>query len=291
MLWRQQATGGFESALEQIQAEYRRDPRTNQPRLDAFQRSISRMFVDMNSAFLTVSSCEFQNFKGRMVKPFLARFDAIFTLNQDVFIEHHYKDNYDIALDDGRRWNGVQLPGMDRIPSPEPLYSNSWARATWVPIPDAEYRIEPRSQPYFKLHGSSTWRNTGGGALLVMGGQKASEINLHPILSRYAREFEVHLCRDDAKLMVIGYGFRDDHINDVISRAVMDHGLRMFIVSPEGSEQAKALNRTRQHAQVVMRTRLEDVFERGVFGASRRPLRDIFGGDTAEFNKVQRFFD
>jgi hypothetical protein len=34
VLWRQQETGGFEAALEQIQAEHRRDPRPNQQRLD-----------------------------------------------------------------------------------------------------------------------------------------------------------------------------------------------------------------------------------------------------------------
>ena len=32
------------------------------------------------------------------MKSFLGKFDAIFTLNQDVLLEHHYKDNHDLAL-------------------------------------------------------------------------------------------------------------------------------------------------------------------------------------------------
>ena len=122
-----------------------------------------------------------------------------------------------------------------------------------------------------------------------MGGQKAREINLHPILSRYAGEFEERLHEGGVKLMVVGYGFRDDHINAVISSAVMDRGLKMFVVSPEGSDQARYLNQTRQRGQIIATTPLEAVFERGLIGASRRPMSDTFGGDTAEFNKVQRW--
>jgi hypothetical protein len=33
------------------------------------------------------------------------------------------------------------------------------------------------------------------------------------------------------------------------------------------------------------------LFKRGFVGASRRILREIFGVDIAEFNKVERFFE
>jgi len=36
---------------------------------------------------------------------------------------------------------------------------------------------------------------------------------------------------------------------------------------------------------------LEDVFAKGLIGASRRGLRDIFGGDSIEHAKVMRFFE
>ena len=90
--------------------------------------------------------------------------------------------------------------------------------------------------------------------------------------------------------MVIGYGFRDEHINQVITSAVDTAGLRMFIIAPQGSDLARSLNPTRQPGHIQVGTSLEEVFERSLTGASRRGLHDIFGGDTAEFNKVHRFF-
>ena len=289
LLWSHQPVDGFEGALEQVQSDFVRDPATR-GRLNALQGAVTRMFEDMNNAFFGINDFEFQRHIQWMVKPFLTKFDAIFTLNQDLLLEHHYKDNHDMALTTQGRLNGIQLPGMRRIPHGEALYGNSWARSTWVPLQDAEYRIEPRAQPYFKLHGSSSWRNADGGPLLVMGGQKPREIRLHSVLSRYAHEFDEHLRRGNVKLMIIGYGFRDAHINAVITNGVENHGLRMFIVSPQGSDLARSLNQTRERGQIIVGTQLEEIFERSLIGASRRPLRDTFGGDTVEFNKVQRFF-
>jgi hypothetical protein len=70
--------------------------------------------------------------------------------------------------------------------------------------------IEPRLQPYFKLHGSMNWRNPSGGHLLVMGGNKPTTIQRHPILMWYAQKFVEQLSMPGARLMVIGYGFRDN---------------------------------------------------------------------------------
>jgi len=33
---------------------------------------------------------------------------------------------------------------------------------------------------------------------------------------------------------------------------------------------------------------LEDIFRKSLIGVSQRPLRDTFGRDSAEFNKVQQ---
>jgi hypothetical protein len=57
----------------------------------------------------------------------------------------------------------------------------------------------------------------------------------HPILWRYQQEFDAYLGRPGARLMVIGYGYNDSHINDAIGRAV-ERGLKLFIVDPLGME-------------------------------------------------------
>lgn len=290
ILMQYQASGGFESALEHVQERHRHDPNAYARHLEAIQGGVEQMFADMNGALFERNGFEFQNFEP-MVRTLLTRFDAIFTLNQDILLEHFYKDQYNVALTQGSRWNGIQIPGMRRIPPSEALYGDSWAHATWVTQPDGEYKVEPRCQPYFKLHGSSNWRNVEGGTLLVIGGEKVEQIKLHSVLATYARAFEDYLLRGGTKLMVIGYGFRDTHINRTIVRGVNERALTFFVVAPAGAKLAETLNMTRRPGNILVKTELEDVFERGLIGASSRPLNSTFGGDNAEFRKLNHFFD
>ena len=125
--------------------------------------------------------------------------------------------------------------------------------------------------------------------MLIMGGNKLQDIVFSPLLRWYYEEFEKHMCQADARLMVIGYGFRDTHINEVIIRAVNEYGLKMFIIAPEGSDLARKVNSNYQTAPPAIR-KLEESFEHGLIGASRRSLGEIFGSDLIEFNKVMRFF-
>ena len=46
-----------------------------------------------------------------LVRTFLVRFDAIFTLNQGLLLERHYLDD-NIMLSQPRRWNGWQMPRL-----------------------------------------------------------------------------------------------------------------------------------------------------------------------------------
>lgn len=286
LLWKHQLTGGFEDALAELQVDFLRDQQAHEQSLVAFEAAVTRMFEDMNKAFFEILNWDPQN---AIAKTLLTRFDAIFTLNQDVFLEHHYL-NENMPLISTRRWDGPQLPGMKRVPSQEPLHANSWGRSTWVPSLENEFKVEDRCQPFFKLHGSSNWSASDGRHMLVMGGAKAREIGRNPILKWYAQQFDEYLVGPDTRLMVIGYGFRDQHINDAIKRALV-RGLKMFIIAPDGAELAMKLNPTRRGGNIIAPTDLEGMLQRTLIGASRRPLRGIFGGDTAEYNKVMRFFD
>jgi hypothetical protein len=246
------------------------------------------MFSDMNNAFMTITDWEFQNFRDRQVGAFLTRFDSIFSLNQDVLIEHHYFGRDTATIGGIRRWSGVQMPGLRKIRMPEGLDSNSWAKATWAPDADPNFSLDASAQPFIKLHGSSNWERGDGSSLLIMGGAKSLEIGRMPLLNRYAEIFEQTLCAAGAKLMVIGYGFRDLHINEAIERGV-DRGLKLFVIAPEGADIARSLNQTRQ-AGIAAEKPFGAMLAKSMIGASRRGLRDIFGGDNAEHNKVMRFF-
>lgn len=291
LLWKhQEQGGGFEAALAELQTQFANDPAgSSKTKLNALQDAIKQMFNDMNRAFMAFPDWQFgQQDTERKIGTFLARFDAIFTLNQDLLLEHHYASG-NIARIGKRQWSGCELPGMSRIQPDEPLHVNSWSHSTWTPLPKEEFKVAPRSQPIYKLHGSSNWTRSDGQDLLIMGGAKVREIGQTPILNWYAEKFEASLSAPGARLMVIGYGFRDDHINATISNAV-ERGLKLFIVSPEGADLGRRSNPTRAPGLIGASTPLEEMIKDSLIGASRRGLREIFSHDDAEFNKVMRFF-
>ena len=248
------------------------------------------MFLDMNRGFLEYNDLEFQNSQDRMLRTAFVRFDAIFTLNQDLLLEHRYL-NDNVALARPRRWDGFQLPGLVSRRSRHFPDVPSEAGKDFSPAADrAQFVLAERAQPLFKLHGSSNWTEQAGSQLLVMGGNKEGAIRLHPILLWYHEQFERYMAEPNSRLMTIGYGFRDAHINRAIELAIQHHGLRMFVIDPLGADLARSLNRTAAPGQIRVVTALEDLFRQALVGASRRGLREIFGGDGVEDAKVMQFF-
>jgi SIR2-like domain len=284
LLWRCQKTGsGFEGALAELQEAVRIEPE-RRPELQALETSVSGMFNEMNRGFSRMNIDD-NGPQSKSIRKFLTLFGAVFTLNQDSLLENQYLHPVNLAPQTHRQgWLGVELPGM-RMPDQNYYLSGGsglpWT-GQWVPSPSGEFRIEPSTQPYFKLHGSANWQDGNGGSMLIMGGNKAREIGLSPVLQWYQEQFDEHLSRGDSRLMVIGYGFRDQHINDAIKRAVLQNNLKLFIVAPDGASQAERVR--------DLDPALEEVFKMGVIGASRRPLRETFGSNgSVEFSKLFRF--
>lgn len=289
LLWRHQGSGGFEAALGELQAEFACEPNSVRQPLMAFQNAVTRMFHDMNAAFMAATDWQFgQQCRERQISTFLARFDAIFTLNQDVLLEHHYS-NSDTASTDKKGRHGAELPGMRRIPPEHSLYANSWSHSIWTPLPEADFKTNDRRRPIYKLHGSSNWSREDKQPMLIMGGAKALEIGKEPILNWYAKVFEEKLTVDNTRLMVIGYGFRDNHINSAIANGI-ERGLKLFIIAPEGAELALMLNKSNAFDHSSTSTLSDEMIKQSLIGASRRSLRETFGHDDAEFTKVMRFF-
>jgi len=154
LLWSYKRRGGFEGALAQLQADFaqRRDA-ASEERLTKMQNAIMQMFADMDKAFGAISSFEPQNESRYLVRSLLARFDAIFTLNQDLLLERHYL-NQNVALSSYRKWNGWEIPGMRAVSGDG---SQDPAGATWSPMEPQNFVVNGNLQPYFKLHGSSNW--------------------------------------------------------------------------------------------------------------------------------------
>jgi hypothetical protein len=288
LLWTHQLSGGFESALAELQNSW--TPSAGQlwseSQLIALQGAIGRMFDAMNRSFLELRDLEFQRVNPlRFVRTFLTKFDAIFTLNQDILLEQFYLIDNTV-----RATVRPYIPGMRHTPSSEPMHSASLSRASWAPRSSSEFRIQTDGQPFYKLHGSSEWFADDGHRVLIMGGAKQHEIGRSSILSWYAQQFEASLLKPGCRLMVVGYGFGDQHINTAIEKAVT-HGLKLFVIDPAGAELAFKLNKTRQSGQIIGPNPLEDMLRESLIGGSRRPLSEIFGLEGAEFHKVMRFFD
>jgi hypothetical protein len=146
----------------------------------------------------------------------------LFTLNQDIFIERYcYGGNI-----------GPSLPGLQvenkRFVSKEsrPLQEIGYVKI--AQNDNAGYqKVDFKNQSklfYVKLHGSYDWRDDDNQEILIIGTNKPSRISSNP------------MSLPNMKLMVIGYGFRDKHINEAIAKAAKESNLKIYILNPQDPE-------------------------------------------------------
>lgn len=213
---------------------------------------------------------------------FLRRFKSrdtgyLFTLNQDLLLEGLPHDNIQherpcrpgIPYAQGaytEHYRGPLLLDTDR---PPPAVPNV--------VPDEGFRLTGQLN-YIKLHGSIDWPSDGG---LVVGGGKPELIAAHPLLSWYRDVFRQVCSHKNVRLLVIGYGFGDAHINEIIGDAVTANGLRFYVINPEDPGSLKAR---------ILPALLWD----GIMGYSVRSLTELFAGDdmqdTPELARIVRDF-
>src|SRR5581483_11253271 len=146
----------------------------------------------------------------------------VFSLNQDLLLERIYGTNVasQKLVVPGVTWldRPPHFPaGLADIPAGSPAGEGQLATLRLV-----------RNFNLIKLHGSINWQGGADAPGMVMGRRKSRTISAHPLLAFYYGVFERVLAAGDVRLMVIGYGWGDDHINDVIADAVRDHGLRIY---------------------------------------------------------------
>lgn len=215
------------------------------------------------------------------VNRFIERFSGnyenglIFTLNQDLFIERHFNsvmvplnlpgvaktpDNHKIIL---------QLPLENTDFKPLPTHEDLRAYLRANPINS----ISPKTLNYIKLHGSFGWLSSTGTQMLVIGRQKESQISEEPLLSWYFSLFKEALSKPNRKLLVIGYGFMDHHINKVIADSINDFNLKLYVISP--SDQSTFFSKFNN---------IEDgeIIHQAVVGYFPYKLLDIFPQDQSE---------
>jgi hypothetical protein len=163
-------------------------------------------------------------FKGAKGKGFF------FTLNQDLFVERKYYNGvrpYLPGIQNRQEWFSTKfnkpLVSTDycKLPTEEELEKSD----KWLSLTKGTFY-------YLKLHGSYNWISSRGTPLMVIGKNKIDQINEEPLLSWYFEIFKLVLSQPNRRLLIIGYGFNDVHINKIISEAVKDFELKIYIIMP-----------------------------------------------------------
>lgn len=285
-LWHDKKLGkDFEATLADLQLASPSGKKSED--LKQLESALITMFGDMNRAFDGLKNgLDFSNYVERGVTKFLSRFDAIFTLNQDLLLERHYNSG-NMAI--GSSHSGWYLPGIKQSFG-STLGSKSYG-SVHVGTTDNDFRDHKNLQPVFKLHGSSDWLLENNENLLVMGGNKKGEIGRHPVLKWYSDKFNEHLEAPNTKLMVIGYSFRDEHINAVIQKFAANRDASIFLIDPEGVDIVDKNRGMKRGPNIYVPDSFAEKIWPRVIGASRRPLNATFSDDDAEFDKVCRFFE
>jgi SIR2-like domain len=181
----------------------------------------------------------------------------VFSLNQDLLLERIY----------GTIVNRQKLaiPGISSWADRPPPFP-----AGAQPIPPASLADLSGDEPpllknfnHIKLHGSINWRSSDGSSSLVMGRRKPQIIARFPLIDWYHRVFEQVLFSGDVRLMVIGYGWGDEHINEPIANAVRNHGLHIYSWNP-------------QHPNEILagRHRADDILG-GIMGFATRSMTEV----------------
>jgi len=164
-----------------------------------------------------------------------AKHSFFFTLNQDLLVEHFYSAPAPLLKIPGittSTWYGRKLGPVikdaERISLPNRDTVNAEESSFWQNTSDKFV--------YIKLHGSYGWKGHGGSDAMVIGHTKTQVIEEEPLLRWYLSLFKDVLNEDNQTLVIIGYGFGDSHINEIIANAIHDHGLRYYVVSPKSAD-------------------------------------------------------
>lgn len=154
---------------------------------------------------------------------------AIFTLNQDLFLErvHGFKAPmfHEFAFQLQNNYQILERTMFTRMPDKTEMEGkiNKYVQDRFTS--DGDFF-------YFKLHGSYGWLASDGSDLMVLGDFKEKRIEEEPLLNWYYGCFKELLFRDGIKILIIGYGFNDSHINKIIKDAIDNYGLQFCVLTP-----------------------------------------------------------
>ncbi len=233
-----------------------------------FQGVVNHPYLAMDGIVQEASLWETYGIHPADLKKFLGFFSkdengkvgACFTLNQDLFMERHLE------------WHplgpsSLQNKGLDNdklLPTGEQLET---------------FKASITEQfSFIKLHGSLRWVTQDGDRIKIIGVNKERAIEKVPLLKWYFELFKHALNRDNVKLVIIGYGFKDDHINKLLVDAINGYGLKLYILTAEdpGKFYFRMTHKYPSSATVNDLDTPNKVIWKSVCGYFQYPLKDVF---------------
>ena len=212
-----------------------------------------------------------------------------FTLNQDLFIERRFS----------RTGTTLFYPGLMATPCTVGFsHKRALAKDDYLQVPTrdqlASYRKFGSSKFFYvKLHGSSHWNDAQCSRKLIIGKAKEDDIRNEPILDWYLRIFREVLQMASRKLLVIGYGFGDEHINNVIADAIKKSDLKLHVIDPTHNGPAEFKAFMSSKAKKKKKHRGSEVVK-GLAGYYPENLSQIFPGNQSKLerkNLYKNFFE
>lgn len=182
----------------------------------------------------------------------------MFTLNQDLFMERHWN------------WGSPGVPRIGRFQND--FRSQSFSDNDFVQLPgdDAETHLlkgleDNAGIHYIKLHGSYGWKSSDGANQLVVGTSKEALIQKEPLLCTYFELFQSVIKEGGKKVLIIGYGFRDTHINAALLDGVQNHGLEIYILTPGGiADMRRNMENGHYYALDILTKGLKSYFQKSL---------------------------
>jgi hypothetical protein len=260
---------------------------------DGFLKALSDVYESMDNRIRTygisrggVDLKRLENFLLKLFGTETVR-EFIFTLNQDLFVER-WLSACKMSLTNGV---SLYLPGMDDHPLG--MQGEGLTDKSFLTLPKEEtiqtYLRERDSKPsaqgrlqYIKLHGSWNWRRDDGNSTMAIGHTKSTLLKEEPLFKWYHDIFEAALSKNSQRLLVIGYGFRDSHINEVILKSIDNSNLQLFVVDPRAPEDFRAMLMNSHAGGISYPYSVSGmrIWSKGLAGYFQATLSQLFPKDT-----------
>ena len=230
----------FETALAAVQLRPERfDAESQRAMNDAVREAFLLQDANNCHELSGPAPSSWTTFADRVVRQLVGRdqhdpdlMSFFFTLNQDILFERGFMPP---TPDPPNMPSVAPAPGLWQMSSqgfvhPEQYHEDRHRIRIPREVP-TDFEFRGGSLNYVKLHGSFNW-DDGDNAMMVLGGGKREAIARFPLLQAYFDLFQQVLTIGKVRLLVIGYSFHDDHVNELIADAVRTAQLKLVIVDP-----------------------------------------------------------